>query len=191
MTITEQMPATISDAYLSVQRTASAQIEYWSPDNRELRSAQIDLRFGKGITARSLDRLPVGKALWVREDDAVYGVFVADCVEIFGGYESKLEFLDDGRRFDERVPVGDRAKMVWHHTGAAFAVTDVQISNVSRGGLQMLTPERVPVGSLVSVTGEDFQCLGTVCYCTSPEGNNMVVGIQFSKQPTLDAEHAA
>ena len=120
------------------------------------------------------------------ESDAVYGVFVADCIETLDGYESTLEFLEGGSRESERVPVGDRAKLVWHRPGEAYEVADIQVSNVSLGGLQMLCPEKVAVGSLVCVTGDDFQCLGTVCYCTAA-GSGFVAGMQYSKQPALEA----
>ncbi len=190
MTVTEQTPAFVPELPPTAERTASAHVEYWSPDRPQPRSIAIDLRFGKGVAARSVEELPIGKSLWVREADAVYGVFVADCVRTAAGFESKLEFLGGGRRGDDRVPVGDRAKTVWRVEGEAFRVTDVVISNVSQGGLQMRSPEKIAVGSLVSVTGDDFQCLGTVCYCTRG-GDGFLAGIQFSKRPMLDSECAA
>lgn len=64
--------------------------------------------------------------------------------------------------------------------GGSQASSPAQAVEFSGHGLQLVTPQSVPVSAAVKVEGDDWMILGEVCYCR-PEGIHFVVGLKVDQ----------
>lgn len=87
------------------------------------------------------------------------------------------------RRF-EREPASGTAVLNWRGDDRIEHTATVEIRNLSADGMQVASPEPVPVQSFVRVSGRDVGCLGSTCYSWA-DGDLYLIGIQFVQAPYL------
>lgn len=158
----------------------------WSDGEGLKMSWRIDVNryYGRGLLGVSGAELPQGRCVWVKEPHAVYGALVRSCLRTGNCYAVDLEFLHTGRRGDDRIPVGDPIVAAWEDPVEGAMVSEGMVLNVSGGGLQLALTGHVAPGSLIRVSGEDFECLGTASYSIPADGGRKV-GVQFLQEPEL------
>lgn len=85
------------------------------------------------------------------------------------------------RRLANRVRVSGGGVLSWDDGKRSYECS-AQVRDTSDGGLQLLLSRAVPVGSTAYLTGETFQCLGTVRYCQA-SADGYAVGLSFVRDP--------
>jgi len=158
----------------------------WSDGDGLKMSWRIDVQrsYGKGLLGVSGAELPQGRCVWVREPHAVYGAYVRSCLPTGNSFAVDLEFRHAGRREDDRIPVGDPIVATWDDPAEGAMISEGMVLNFSVGGMQVSLTSHVPPGALIRISGDDFECLGTVSYSIPNEGG-CKVGVQFLQRPEL------
>ena len=104
------------------------------------------------------------------------------------GYTSNVTSLNEtaltrerGRRKEHRDRVSGGGELTWD-VGTTSKQCPVEVSNISNGGAQLVARTRLKVGISAYLTGEQFRCMGSVCYCKhDPRG--FLIGLKFSREP--------
>lgn len=180
-----------AESQLAVGSKAASGIERgirveWSDGDGLKMSWRIDVKryYGKGLLGISGAELPQSRCVWVREPNAVYGAYVRSCLPTGNSYAVDLEFRHIGRREDDRIPVGDPVVATWESPAEDAMVSEGMVLDVSDGGLQLSLHNHVSPGALIRISGDEFECLGTVTYSIPWNGRERV-GVQFLKEPAL------
>ncbi len=109
----------------------------------------------------------------LREHRAV----VSHCQAQQAGFLVTLQFLDRERRREDRPLTIGTAALCWTDQNR-WQSEMVRVINVTEQGVQVEIKQALPVHQLVRLSGEAWQCLGHVRYC-STEGLNFLAGIEF------------
>lgn len=118
-------------------------------------------------------RLPVPSAR-ICEKGFEYSVEVLSTVPVDGGFESRLEYLGEGRRREERARTNGQALL----EGDGSRPMQVDVVNVSTGGMQLLATQPVVAGTIVRISGTGTAYMGVVRYCNST-AHGYRVGVQL------------
>ena len=158
----------------------------WTERNGEPCSCIVEVRRRgeRGITVVA-PRCPDLKQLaTLRDGQSVYGVIVEKTLPMSDGLVVNLRYASAGRRREDRVPTDGKASISWDTRGHAFhAGCEVDVTDVSSDGLQLISPEPIPDAAVVRVLGDSLQCLGKVRYCLET-GPKYRIGLHFIRKPS-------
>ena len=98
------------------------------------------------------------------------------------GWHIGLRLIRNERRRFPRVPAEGGAILRWLGPDQHSREAVVEVKNIAADGMQLRTPEPIPVGTTVKVKGTTMQCVGVVWYCNQ-EGRSYLAGIQMSRDP--------
>jgi hypothetical protein len=135
-----------------------------------------------GVRLHAPAELAVGATVWLTFNGDVEKCVVRHCEPMDGAYAVGLYRVHDERRREDREVVEGKANLFWGGLGSDIRLIEVDVRDVSAGGIQVLTSRPIPLQTAVRVAGEDYACLGVTCYCR-PEGERYAVGIQFTQDP--------
>ena len=134
-----------------------------------------------GMVVLLQEPVVAGQTVWIREQPAARVATVLSCVKRASGYLVSLKVRPLERRRGSRLPAGGCGTLHWAGPdGSKSAV--VAVRNMTSGGMQLEVPERLDVGQNIRLSGETWQCQGTVRYCR-PEGGHLVAGVQLTRPP--------
>lgn len=163
--------ATASPSKLATREVV---LEWRGEDGNAIRQAAQIRTEGRYLVARVALQAPEGLIAQVREEASSYPVEIVSAVSVEGGYEIALDYLWEGRRRQQRVSAA----------GSALLETDgsppvqVEVVNVSPGGMKLFTAEPVKEGSPARVTGSNDCYLGFVRHCSQAQ-QGYHIGVQF------------
>ncbi len=146
---------------------------------------EVCKRGDRGVSVMAPRCPEKGEIATLRDGQSVYRVIVDKSLDMSDGFVVTLNYVSAGRRREERVPAAGAASISWDTGGhSAFrAGCEVQVTDVSSDGLQLISPEPVPDAAVVRVFGESLQCLGKVRYCLE-KGDSYRVGLHFIRKPS-------
>ncbi len=151
--------------------------------NSSEQAAQIKSDNGQSLFALVTERPPECRAAQVREQDSGYPVEVLSVVAGDAGFELELEYLQDGRRRDRRVRAEGGALLLAEGTSPV----QVEVLNVSAGGMQLFATQPVSVGSAGRLYATDTDRMCSVRYCRSAAGGYRI-GVQFHREDEQNKE---
>jgi hypothetical protein len=158
----------------------------WTDANGEARSCIVEVRRRgeRGVTVVA-PRCPDPKQIaTLRDGQSVYRVVVEKTLNMSDSLVVSLNYVSAGRRREDRMATAGQASISWDTGGHAFrSGCEVEVTDVSSDGLQLISPEPIPDAAVVRVFGESLQCLGTVRYCLET-GTNYRVGLHFIRKPS-------
>jgi hypothetical protein len=158
----------------------------WHATNGEPCSCIVEVRRRgeRGITVVA-PRCPDPKQIaTLRDGQSVYKVVVEKTLDMNDSLVVSLNYVSAGRRREDRMPTDGKASIAWDTGGNAFrSGCEVDVTDVSSDGLQLISLEPVPDAAVVRVFGESLQCLGTVRYCLE-EGDAYRIGLHFIRKPS-------
>jgi len=135
-----------------------------------------------GVRVHAPAELAVGATVWLTFNGDVEKCVVRHCEPVDGGYAAGLYRVREERRREDRDVVEGKADLFWGGLGADIRHIEVDVRDVSAGGMQLWISRPIPLETAVRVAGQDYACLGVTCYCR-PEGEGYSVGIQFTQDP--------
>jgi len=169
-----------------------------SPNARPLDSATVRWTHGgKTFTAavKTLDRddatldiespaaFFLGRTVWLLEGSAESPCAVIGCEGIDGGHKVTLRYLHAGRRREDRDYTLGTGRADWRRSDGVHDSVVAAVSNLSDGGMQLLSRRPIEQGAFVRLKGEQFECQGFVRYCTAGEDGDFLIGLQFAQTP--------
>ena len=95
---------------------------------------------------------------------------------------------DDYKRYQQRANVNGEGALTWD-AGNGSRECRAKVRNMSDGGMQLFVSRPLATGWTACLTGELFECFGTVRYCKPAEGG-FLVGLEFGKAPYVRSEGA-
>ena len=131
----------------------------------------------KGLGFQCSDRLNVGQTVWVELDSEICRAVVRFCKKDSDGYRTGLLRIRRERRRADRVPIGGSGMLQW-----AAISTPVMIRNVNPDGLQVETAIKVPLSTVVRLSGSTLECLAITRYCR-PAEDHYLVGLELLRPP--------
>ncbi len=90
--------------------------------------------------------------------------------------------LQDLRK-DVRVAVSGGGTLYWWDQSRGWRTTNVAVRNLSKQGVQVLSPVRLEVPQAVRLSGETWDCVGWTRYC-EPAGEDFRIGIEWTERPS-------
>lgn len=135
-----------------------------------------------GVRVLAPAELAVGATVWLTFSGDVEKCVVRHCEPVSGGFAAGLYRVREERRREDREVVEGKANLFWGRVGSDIGLIEVDVRDVSAGGMQVLAPRPIPLQTAVRVAGQDYACLGVTCYCRA-EGERYAVGIQFTQEP--------
>ncbi len=135
-----------------------------------------------GFGIRASEEFLVGQTIWVETDP---GAIAKAVVRHCGGegsafFAGALRVAQERRRAD-RNPVCGGATLNWGATKGEKRSSPVLVRNVTEQGLQIESPQPVPVGIIALMQGELLEWVGSTCYCKS-QGDRYLVGMHLVRQ---------
>lgn len=165
-------PAPVQHAKPKVRR---ATIEWrGAADQRINQEALLQSDKERGLFALVKQRPPSSSIAQIREDGSSYPVKILSTSELDHGFELQLEYFEEGRRRERRTRA--RGGAVLGIEGSA--PIDVEVLNVSAGGMQLFAAQPATVGSAARLSGAETNHTCFVRYCR-PESSGYKIGIQF------------
>lgn len=163
--------------------TRAETLRWGAPDGTE-RSAAVDVEddSNSGVRVLAPAELAVGQTVWLTFSGDVEKCVVRHCVPVSGGFAAGLYRVREERRREDREVVEGKANLFWGRVGSDIGLIEVDVRDVSAGGMQVLASSPIPLQTAVRVAGQDYACLGVTCYCRA-EGERYAVGIQFTQEP--------
>lgn len=165
----------------TVSRTET--LRWGSSDGAE-QSATVEVEDDSRIGVRVLapSELAIGETVWLTFCGDVEKCVVRHCEPVEGGYAAGLYRVREERRREDREVVEGKANLFWGSVGSEICLIEVEVRDISAGGMQILSCRSIPLQTAVRVAGEDYACLGITSYCRA-EGERYAVGIQFTQEP--------
>lgn len=157
-------------------------LETESGQKNHIRANVQDVTSG-GIVVSLPRPMEVGRTCTFRWGPATDRVIVHHCERRQNGFLAVLRVVRQERRREERVHTAGRAMLCCDGRAAPRAFS-VRVTNISQGGLQVEMPEPVDVSQMVRISGENFECVGRICYCCR-EGERFLAGVRFSRRPSV------
>lgn len=158
----------------------------WHATNGEPRSCIVEVRRRgeRGITVIAPRCPDIKQIATLRDGQSVYRVVVEKTLDMNDSLVVSLNYVSAGRRREDRMPANGKASVSWDTGGHAFhSGCEVDVTDVSSDGLQLISPEPIPDAAVVRVFGESLQCLGKVRYCLEA-GNEYRIGLHFIRKPS-------
>ena len=128
---------------------------------------------GGKMVARIPQR-PLGKLVQLRETGSPYPVEVLSVRTPAEGVDLRMDYLWEGRRREKRMPAEGPALI----ERDGLAPLEVEVLNVSSGGMQVFSAVALDEGASARVMGTEMERLSLVRYCTRIVGGYHI-GIQF------------
>jgi hypothetical protein len=128
----------------------------------------------RGLTVIVPQRPPVGAVAQVREAASSYPVEILSMTPHDNGFELKLDYLWEGRRRESRTPSSGPATL----KPEGLPAIQVEVINVSSGGMQLFAASSAPEGCLARIGGADPELLCLVRCCVAAPGGYFM-GLQF------------
>ncbi|MEZ5366767.1 MAG: hypothetical protein R2748_31610 [Bryobacterales bacterium] len=92
------------------------------------------------------------------------------------------EMFERYQRREMRAEVFGEGSLTWNDGLDGARTSSVTVRNLSSQGLQVVCRKAIRAGASVFLTGETYECLGTVKYCVySDEGFR--IGIELEREP--------
>lgn len=170
----KRRPVTPPQDSVPERRQVTIEWQYETGSSSE-QIAQIRSDNGHSLFALVTERPPEGRVAQVREQDASYPVEVQSVVAVGAGFELELEYQEDGRRRERRVRSEGGALLLAEGTAAPV---QVEVLNVSAGGMQLFATQPVSVGSAGRLYATDTDRMCSIRYCRSAAGGYRI-GVQF------------
>ena len=128
---------------------------------------------GLGISSDEL--LRVCQTVWISTDSGTKckGV-VRYCRKEPGGYFVGVRRVLRERRRAERQPAGGKGKLHWEAAGGGQKEAEALVRDANGYGVQLHVPDLVPVPAVVRLEGQESDCFGSNCYCTSYQDGYLV-----------------
>ena len=126
----------------------------------------------------------VGETVLVSAEDKLLKAAVRHCEKDGDGYRLGLYLVIKEKRRLDRIVVAGSGQLNYQAEDGSEQGMPVEIHNVSEDGFRGTTPEAVPVGATVRLTGEQYECLATARYC-NPEDGHFSAGFQYFVKPHL------
>jgi hypothetical protein len=135
----------------------------------------------RGLTAILSQHPEPGTPAQVREASSSYPVEIVSVRRLSEGFEVYMDYVWEGRRRQHRMSVGGPATLECD----GHAAFDVEVLNVSSGGMQVYSTQEFTEGAAARIngSGSDFLCL--IRYCM-PTSEGFHIGLQFYSE--LQAE---
>lgn len=169
-----------------IPREAASRTETlrWGTSGGIEQTAAVEVRDDSdfGVRVHAPAELAVGATVWLTFSGDVEKCVVRHCEPVSGGFMAGLYRVRDERRREDRDVVGGKANLFWGRVGSDIGLIEVEVRDVSAGGMQVLASRPIPLHTTVRVAGQDYACLGVTCYCRA-QGEQYAVGIQFTQEP--------
>jgi hypothetical protein len=136
-----------------------------------------------GIVVSLPRPLEVGRTCTFRWGPATDRVIIHHCEKRPKGFLAVLRVVRQERRREERLRTAGTAMLCCEGPAGRRALS-VSVTNISHGGLQVEMQEPVDVSRMVRLSGENFECVGLVCYCCR-DGGRFLAGVRFARRPTI------
>ena len=148
----------------------------WKDENGEKvwQQARLQMDRSRGLTAIVGQRPPLEAVAQVREAGSSYAVVILGANTVDDGFELQLDYFWEGRRREERVAANGPARLKVE----GFVELEVEVVNVSAGGMQLQSSTPVPEGCVGRICGDRTErfCLVRCCV-VAPRG--FLIGVQF------------
>jgi len=123
--------------------------------------------------------LQVGTTIYVLEpDQQAVQAHVCNCEEVGDSYRVGLAVIRRERRRVQRSAAGGHAHVRWTGGDGKTLECEAEVRNASDGGLQLGLDQAAEDGSVLRLTGEQVECMGTVRY-SIPHGSRHLVGVEL------------
>ena len=179
-------PSGPGESRRSIARDAVSRTETlrWGAADGTEQSATVEVEDDSRIGVRVLapSELAIGETVWLTFSGDVEKCVVRHCEPVQGGYAAGLYRVREERRREDREVVEGKANLFWGSIGSEICLIEVDVRDISTGGMQILSSRSIPLQTAVRVAGEDYACLGVTSYCRA-EGERYAVGIQFTQEP--------
>jgi hypothetical protein len=103
---------------------------------------------------------------YVRVQGSTYPVEIVATRPARGGFELNMDYLWEGRRREERVPATGQALL----ERDGLTLIEVEVVNISSGGMQLFSVEAVSEGSAARVCVAKTECMCLIRYCAAVPG---------------------
>jgi hypothetical protein len=150
---------------------------------RSEQAAQLQSDRTQSLFALVKQRPPECFVAQVREQGSSYPVEVRSVVELDVGFELELGYLQEGRRRERRIRAQGGALLLAEGT----APIQVEVLNVSSGGMQLFAAQPVSVDSSGRLYGTDTDRICFIRYCRSVPGGYRI-GVQFYEENAKNGE---
>ncbi len=132
-------------------------------------------RSDSGLGISSAELLRVCQTVWISTDNypRCKGV-VRYCREGMGGHFVGVRRVLRERRRAERQPAGGKGKLYWEAPGGGQKEAEALVRDANGYGVQVHVPDAVPVPAVVRLEGQESDCFGSTCYCTSYQDGYLV-----------------
>lgn len=145
------------------------------------------------VTGEVLDSAPQGAVLAVAEPLPIrqmlkisgtlsYTAMVRNCRRERSRYIVTLDRLSKDRRGQRRTLTRGKATAKFRGALGTDASQAVEIRDITAKGLCMESDRAFQVGERVTVTSDDYQCVGTARYCNRA-GRRFIIGVAFDAPP--------
>lgn len=128
----------------------------------------------RGLTVMVRQEPPLDTVAQIREGGSSYPVVVLSTNVVEGGFELRVDYLWEGRRREQRTAVRGPATL----KAEGLAEMQVEVINVSAGGMQIFSVGAVLEGSQGRICGTDTEQLCFVRSCSAVPGGYFL-GLQF------------
>ncbi len=149
----------------------------WRKPAGELAKQEIEIkdRSSGGLGIQFPDEIPVGQTVTISApEDKKYRGVLRHCRSRGGGYFAGAVLVFRERRRHDREPVAGEGTLSWSGPAGAPIEEQVGVQNLSEEGIQLVVPSKVPVASMVRLTGSRAAYFGSSCYCQSESGKYLV-----------------
>ncbi len=137
----------------------------------------LEMDRSRGLSVVVLQRPPLDTVAQVREAGSSYPVEVLSTKVVEGGFKLRLDYLREGRRREHRTPINGPAIL----KADGLAEIQVEVINVSAGGMQLFSASAVPEGRPAKICGADTERLCFLRSCVAAPGGYFM-GLQFHEQ---------
>ena len=134
----------------------------------------LELNRTRGLTVVVPQQPLLNSVAQVREQGSTYPVEILSTRPAGGGFELNMDYLWEGRRREERVPATGDALLErkW------LAPLEVEVVNVSSGGMQLFSAQAVTEGCAARVCGAETESMCLIRCCAEVPGGYRI-GLQF------------
>jgi len=132
---------------------------------------------GLGVLTES--PLEVGGTIYVLDaDQPAVQAHVCSCEKVGDSYRVGLAVIRRERRRMSRTAAGGHAHVRWTGKDGKTLEAEAHVRNASDGGLQLTLQQAAEEGSVLRLTGDQIECMGTVRY-SIPHGKEHLVGVEL------------
>lgn len=149
-------------------------IEWEDSQGRRIVHETVMIVAEDGKMLARIRQRPPSELVQLRENGSPYPVEILEVRTLTDGVELRMDYLWEGRRREKRMPAEGSALL----ERDGLPPLEVEVVNVSSGGMQLFSTVELKEGLSARIMGTDLERLSLVRYCTRVVGGYRV-GLQF------------